>query len=57
MKSYIPQMSPLMWLSLLILFSMTVFLFNQMNFFSFKPQKIEIKSMKMIKEKFMNWKW
>nr|YP_010172889.1 ATP synthase F0 subunit 8 [Melanoplus differentialis]QSH90706.1 ATP synthase F0 subunit 8 [Melanoplus differentialis] len=52
-----PQMSPLMWFSLFIMFSLVLILFNQMNFFSFKPEimKTESKSEKMNKN--MNWKW
>nr|YP_009364878.1 ATP synthase F0 subunit 8 [Aiolopus thalassinus]ARJ31505.1 ATP synthase F0 subunit 8 [Aiolopus thalassinus] len=51
-----PQMSPMMWFSLFIIFSITLILFNQLNFFSFKPKLIE-KMTKMIKSKNMNWKW
>nr|YP_009024044.1 ATP synthase F0 subunit 8 [Pacris xizangensis]ADZ56251.1 ATP synthase F0 subunit 8 [Pacris xizangensis] len=52
-----PQMSPLMWFSLFILFSITLILFNQMNFFSFKPSTIKNVKKSMIKSKNMNWKW
>nr|YP_007627021.1 ATP synthase F0 subunit 8 [Lentula callani]AGC22312.1 ATP synthase F0 subunit 8 [Lentula callani] len=57
MKYLIPQMSPLMWFSLFILFSMTLLLFNQMNFFSFKmnPTKMNKKSEMKISK--INWKW
>nr|QNJ59911.1 ATP synthase F0 subunit 8 [Arphia xanthoptera] len=51
-----PQMSPMMWFSLFILFSITMIVFNQMNFFSYKPNIIKSNS-KMIKKKNMNWKW
>nr|YP_009740878.1 ATP synthase F0 subunit 8 [Dericorys annulata]QID03892.1 ATP synthase F0 subunit 8 [Dericorys annulata] len=52
-----PQMSPLMWFSLFILFSIVLILFNQMNFFSFKT--IPIKSMEKwtLESKNLNWKW
>nr|ACA61249.1 ATP synthase F0 subunit 8 [Gastrimargus marmoratus] len=51
-----PQMSPMMWFSLFIMFSMTMILFNQLNFFSYKPNKIE--KMKInIKKKNNNWTW
>nr|QNJ59912.1 ATP synthase F0 subunit 8 [Chortophaga viridifasciata] len=51
-----PQMSPMMWLSLFIMFSMTLIIFNQLNFFSYKTSTIKsIK--KMMMEKNMNWKW
>nr|YP_003434185.1 ATP synthase F0 subunit 8 [Prumna arctica]ADB03061.1 ATP synthase F0 subunit 8 [Prumna arctica] len=50
-----PQMSPLMWFSLFIMFSIIFLMFNQLNFFSFKP-KIMNNSEK-IKSKNINWKW
>nr|YP_009266288.1 ATP synthase F0 subunit 8 [Hieroglyphus tonkinensis]ANJ44377.1 ATP synthase F0 subunit 8 [Hieroglyphus tonkinensis] len=52
-----PQMSPLMWFSLFIMFSMAMILFNQMNFFSFKNKKITSEEMNKIKSKNLNWKW
>nr|YP_010022488.1 ATP synthase F0 subunit 8 [Fer nigripennis]QON98898.1 ATP synthase F0 subunit 8 [Fer nigripennis] len=51
-----PQMSPLMWFSLFMLFSITLVMFNQMNFFSFKPLIYKNKS-KLMHMKNMNWKW
>nr|QOL00507.1 ATP synthase F0 subunit 8 [Aiolopus thalassinus tamulus] len=51
-----PQMSPMMWFSLFIIFSITMILFNQLNFFSYKPNMIKKMSEK-IKSKNMNWKW
>nr|YP_010703587.1 ATP synthase F0 subunit 8 [Chorthippus albonemus]YP_010734644.1 ATP synthase F0 subunit 8 [Chorthippus qingzangensis]WCO86721.1 ATP synthase F0 subunit 8 [Chorthippus albonemus]WEH01541.1 ATP synthase F0 subunit 8 [Chorthippus qingzangensis] len=51
-----PQMSPLMWFSLFILFSITMIMFNQMSFFSFKPEIIKSKKM-MMKSKNKTWKW
>nr|YP_009989158.1 ATP synthase F0 subunit 8 [Epacromius coerulipes]QNM40735.1 ATP synthase F0 subunit 8 [Epacromius coerulipes] len=51
-----PQMSPMMWFSLFIIFSITLILFNQLNFFSYKPNMME-KMKKLIKGKNMNWKW
>nr|AGC22363.1 ATP synthase F0 subunit 8 [Hemicharilaus monomorphus] len=52
-----PQMSPLMWFSLFIMFSITLILFSQLNFFSFKPSPI--KSFESTKKEIMkiNWKW
>nr|YP_010238600.1 ATP synthase F0 subunit 8 [Ceracris hoffmanni]ARU80767.1 ATPase subunit 8 [Ceracris hoffmanni] len=52
-----PQMSPLMWFSLFIMFSITLILFNQMNFFSYKTNKIKSADKKMIKSKNLIWKW
>nr|YP_010686228.1 ATP synthase F0 subunit 8 [Longzhouacris mirabilis]WAX39732.1 ATP synthase F0 subunit 8 [Longzhouacris mirabilis] len=51
-----PQMSPLMWFYLFIMFSITMILFNQMNFFSFKSNPIKEYSKKM-NPKSLNWKW
>nr|YP_010836018.1 ATP synthase F0 subunit 8 [Oedipoda caerulescens]WGC89948.1 ATP synthase F0 subunit 8 [Oedipoda caerulescens]WIW75298.1 ATP synthase F0 subunit 8 [Oedipoda caerulescens] len=50
-----PQMSPMMWFSLFILFSIMMIIFNQMNFFLYKPSKIKIH--KKMTKKNMNWKW
>uniref|UniRef100_UPI0031F3DEE9 ATP synthase F0 subunit 8 n=1 Tax=Dericorys tibialis TaxID=3139890 RepID=UPI0031F3DEE9 len=52
-----PQMSPLMWFSLFIMFSAVLILFNQMNFFSFKTIPIKSVEKSMIKSKNLNWKW
>nr|YP_003795648.1 ATP synthase F0 subunit 8 [Gomphocerippus rufus]ADB03074.1 ATP synthase F0 subunit 8 [Gomphocerippus rufus] len=52
-----PQMSPLMWFSLFILFSITMIMFNQMNFFSFKPHTINSTKKMMTKMKNQTWKW
>nr|WAX39758.1 ATP synthase F0 subunit 8 [Conophyma sp.] len=52
-----PQMSPLMWFSLFIMFSMTLILFNQMNFFSFKTMPIKSVKKGMMTMKNLNWKW
>nr|YP_009330837.1 ATP synthase F0 subunit 8 [Sinopodisma tsinlingensis]APD83436.1 ATP synthase F0 subunit 8 [Sinopodisma tsinlingensis] len=52
-----PQMSPLMWFSLFILFSIVLILFNQMNFFSFKSNIMKSEQMSKMKSKNLNWKW
>nr|YP_009660818.1 ATP synthase F0 subunit 8 [Diabolocatantops pinguis]QCT09582.1 ATP synthase F0 subunit 8 [Diabolocatantops pinguis] len=52
-----PQMSPLMWFSLFIMFSMVLIIFNQMNFFSFKPNLIKSAGEKEVEKKNLNWKW
>nr|YP_010697687.1 ATP synthase F0 subunit 8 [Hypoderma sinense]WCF76315.1 ATP synthase F0 subunit 8 [Hypoderma sinense] len=53
-----PQMSPISWLSLFIMFSMTFMLFNMMNYYCFIPHmpksKLINNNNKMIS---MNWKW
>nr|YP_009740735.1 ATP synthase F0 subunit 8 [Calliptamus barbarus]QID03710.1 ATP synthase F0 subunit 8 [Calliptamus barbarus]QOS48938.1 ATP synthase F0 subunit 8 [Calliptamus barbarus]UBK10267.1 ATP synthase F0 subunit 8 [Calliptamus barbarus] len=52
-----PQMSPLMWFSLFILFSIVLILFNQMNFFSFKQMPIKSAEKGTIESKNLIWKW
>nr|QNV11767.1 ATP synthase F0 subunit 8 [Hydrobius fuscipes] len=50
-----PQMAPLNWLFLFILFSLIFMLFNSMNYFSFK---YPIKSYQTsTTKKKINWKW
>nr|URX52945.1 ATP synthase F0 subunit 8 [Glyptotermes sp. 6 AB-2022a]URX52971.1 ATP synthase F0 subunit 8 [Glyptotermes sp. 6 AB-2022a]URX52984.1 ATP synthase F0 subunit 8 [Glyptotermes sp. 6 AB-2022a]URX54516.1 ATP synthase F0 subunit 8 [Glyptotermes sp. 6 AB-2022a] len=51
-----PQMMPLSWSALFIMFSMTLVLFATMNYYSHIP-KTEITTTKKIKTKKMNWKW
>nr|QDP18057.1 ATP synthase F0 subunit 8 [Phymateus morbillosus] len=48
-----PQMSPMMWFPLFILFSSTMIMFNQMKFFSFKMNKLK----NMNKNHKSMWKW
>nr|YP_010446962.1 ATP synthase F0 subunit 8 [Chyliza chikuni]UTM10327.1 ATP synthase F0 subunit 8 [Chyliza chikuni] len=51
-----PQMSPINWLNLFILFSLTFMLFNMMNYFLFIPSSSQSKtSSKSTKP--LNWKW
>nr|YP_003856685.1 ATP synthase F0 subunit 8 [Mekongiana xiangchengensis]ADK77626.1 ATP synthase F0 subunit 8 [Mekongiana xiangchengensis] len=52
-----PQMSPMMWLTLLMMFSMTMILVNQYYFFSFKNNKILLNKKLMFTKHKMNWKW
>nr|ALO70256.1 ATP synthase F0 subunit 8 [Aleochara sp. 1 EF-2015] len=50
-----PQMAPMNWLMLFLVFTLTFLLFNSMNFYSFfyTPKKLnKIKNIKL-----MNWKW
>nr|ANJ70571.1 ATP synthase F0 subunit 8 [Nalassus laevioctostriatus] len=50
-----PQMAPLSWLTLMILFALILILFNIMNYYSFS---YPIKQKKMlIKKSKINWKW
>nr|AYN73189.1 ATP synthase F0 subunit 8 [Marellia remipes] len=52
----IPQMSPLMWFPLFIMFSLLLVFYNQMNFFSFKMKTISSNEKKFM-NKNLNWKW
>nr|YP_010133579.1 ATP synthase F0 subunit 8 [Chorthippus parallelus parallelus]YP_010133592.1 ATP synthase F0 subunit 8 [Chorthippus parallelus erythropus]QWM92865.1 ATP synthase F0 subunit 8 [Chorthippus parallelus parallelus]QWM92882.1 ATP synthase F0 subunit 8 [Chorthippus parallelus erythropus]QWM92895.1 ATP synthase F0 subunit 8 [Chorthippus parallelus erythropus]QWM92908.1 ATP synthase F0 subunit 8 [Chorthippus parallelus erythropus] len=52
-----PQMSPLMWFSLFILFSVVMIMFNQLNFFSYKPYIIKSTKKSTMKSKNQAWKW
>nr|UOU85334.1 ATP synthase F0 subunit 8 [Cordilura albipes] len=52
-----PQMAPINWLSLFIIFSMAFIMFNMMNYYSFMPlmpkSKLSIKNSMLS----LNWKW
>nr|QWK39725.1 ATP synthase F0 subunit 8 [Omorgus chinensis]UFR81804.1 ATP synthase F0 subunit 8 [Trogidae sp.] len=50
-----PQMAPMSWLSLFLLFSMIFILFNCLNYYSFNytPKKF---LMEKVQSK-LNWKW
>nr|QLY89463.1 ATP synthase F0 subunit 8 [Pseudocollinella humida] len=52
-----PQMAPIGWLSLFIIFSVTFILFNIMNYYSVLPTAPKSQSSKKINFKSMNWKW
>nr|WES82247.1 ATP synthase F0 subunit 8 [Archotermopsis wroughtoni] len=51
-----PQMMPLSWLALFMMFSTTLIMFNITNYFSQSPSK-KITSKKQMKLKQTNWKW
>nr|AMP43810.1 ATP synthase F0 subunit 8 [Suragina sp. KW-2016] len=52
-----PQMAPISWLLLFIIFSITFVLFNMTNYFFFilNPKKSEMLEKK--KSNSLNWKW
>nr|AFQ62231.1 ATP synthase F0 subunit 8 [Glaphyrus comosus] len=50
-----PQMAPLNWLILFILFSLIYLIFNSMNYFMFNYQP-QTNSIKLMESK-INWKW
>nr|ARH53717.1 ATP synthase F0 subunit 8 [Anthobium melanocephalum] len=50
-----PQMAPMNWLTLFIMFTMIFLLFNSLNYFSFK---YNTKDNNLNKKTFkLNWKW
>nr|AMH85477.1 ATP synthase F0 subunit 8 [Eudasyphora canadiana] len=53
-----PQMAPIGWLSLFIIFSITFMIFNMMNYFSFIPSmpKSNLNN-KISSTNSLNWKW
>nr|YP_010138709.1 ATP synthase F0 subunit 8 [Compsilura concinnata]QQJ94226.1 ATP synthase F0 subunit 8 [Compsilura concinnata] len=53
-----PQMSPINWLSLFIIFSMTFLMFNVMNYYIFMPMMPKSNLINKSKlNKSLNWKW
>nr|UOU85295.1 ATP synthase F0 subunit 8 [Compsobata cibaria] len=52
-----PQMAPIGWLSLFIIFSMAFIFFNIMNYYSILPTTPESKTSLQISCKSLNWKW
>nr|ULR86977.1 ATP synthase F0 subunit 8 [Macquartia sp. 3 HNL-2022a] len=52
-----PQMAPINWLSLFIIFSITFILFNIMNFFSYQPSSPQFNLIKSKLTTSLNWKW
>uniref|UniRef100_UPI0030FDFCF1 ATP synthase F0 subunit 8 n=1 Tax=Neopanorpa brisi TaxID=3135612 RepID=UPI0030FDFCF1 len=52
-----PQMAPINWLSLFIMFSIILLLFNVMNYYSFNPKLPNSKEINNISFKSLNWKW
>nr|YP_010865984.1 ATP synthase F0 subunit 8 [Panorpa fulvastra]WGT92269.1 ATP synthase F0 subunit 8 [Panorpa fulvastra] len=52
-----PQMAPINWLSLFIMFSMTLLLFNIMNYYSYTPKPNNVKEVNKISSLSSNWKW
>nr|QLY89717.1 ATP synthase F0 subunit 8 [Xylophagus ater] len=52
-----PQMAPISWLSLFIIFSMTFLLFSMMNYYSFLPSSPQNEEKKSHKFNSFPWKW
>nr|ASY97966.1 ATP synthase F0 subunit 8 [Spilomantis occipitalis] len=51
-----PQMMPLNWLSLFMFFSITLLMFNVMNYYM-SMNKLTSKSSIKLMVKTLNWKW
>nr|YP_009995327.1 ATP synthase F0 subunit 8 [Ochthebius capicola]QNP09730.1 ATP synthase F0 subunit 8 [Ochthebius capicola] len=50
-----PQMAPMNWLFLFLMFTMIFLMFNSMNYFSFKYDNL--KKFIIKKNLKLNWKW
>nr|AGC22299.1 ATP synthase F0 subunit 8 [Trigonopteryx hopei] len=54
---YIPQMYPMMWFTLFIMFTLSMVMLNQMNFFMFNQEKIKSLKQKTNSLKNKTWLW
>nr|YP_010397554.1 ATP synthase F0 subunit 8 [Boreoheptagyia kurobebrevis]UQJ73463.1 ATP synthase F0 subunit 8 [Boreoheptagyia kurobebrevis] len=54
-----PQMAPISWLVLFLLFSLTLILFNILNYYCVLPKTLGINEKKNSSKIFssLNWKW
>nr|AMK38958.1 ATP synthase F0 subunit 8 [Morellia lopesae] len=53
-----PQMAPIGWLSLFIIFSITFMIFNMMNYYSYNPTMPKSNLInKKQSNNTLNWKW
>nr|QNE85560.1 ATP synthase F0 subunit 8 [Suillia flava] len=52
-----PQMAPIGWLSLFIIFSITFVLFNMMNYYAVIPNTPKSNLVKKLHKNSMIWKW
>nr|AQP28251.1 ATP synthase F0 subunit 8 [Microtermes sp. BDIT8-M2B] len=52
-----PQMMPMEWMMLYIMFLATFLMFNIMNYFNQPPSKTTTTNKKMVTTNKMNWKW
>nr|YP_010263723.1 ATP synthase F0 subunit 8 [Oyamia seminigra]UIX54778.1 ATP synthase F0 subunit 8 [Oyamia seminigra] len=52
-----PQMAPISWLMLFIVFSCTLLMFNFMNYFSFLPNRPSQQQQTQISQTALKWKW
>nr|YP_002860174.1 ATP synthase F0 subunit 8 [Ephemera orientalis]ACB48056.1 ATP synthase F0 subunit 8 [Ephemera orientalis] len=52
-----PQMAPLSWLTLFIMFSATLILFNIINYYSFETTPPSSSHTSVASAKAFNWQW
>nr|WNH42020.1 ATPase subunit 8 [Neoperla sjostedti needhami] len=52
-----PQMAPISWFLLFIVFSGALLLFNFLNYYSFLPTSPSISLHQKIEQKPLTWKW
>nr|YP_009235848.1 ATP synthase F0 subunit 8 [Bactrocera umbrosa]AMD83703.1 ATP synthase F0 subunit 8 [Bactrocera umbrosa]WCB98531.1 ATP synthase F0 subunit 8 [Bactrocera umbrosa]WCB99129.1 ATP synthase F0 subunit 8 [Bactrocera umbrosa] len=52
-----PQMAPIGWLSLFIIFSITFILFSMMTYYSVIPQSTKSETSMKRPTTSLNWKW
>nr|QNP10061.1 ATP synthase F0 subunit 8 [Ochthebius peisonis] len=52
-----PQMAPMNWIFLFIMFTMIFLMFNSLNYFSFKYKTNKTEEIKTNNKIKLNWKW
>nr|WNH42010.1 ATPase subunit 8 [Neoperla transvaalensis] len=52
-----PQMAPISWFLLFIVFSGTLLVFNFLNYFAFTPSVSTLTQLQKIEQKPLFWKW
>nr|UJG45179.1 ATP synthase F0 subunit 8 [Dolichopus brevipennis] len=52
-----PQMAPLSWLSLYVVFSITLILFCMVNYYIFVPPAPQKSKSETLAKETFNWKW
>nr|UER99270.1 ATP synthase F0 subunit 8 [Ephemera serica] len=52
-----PQMAPLSWLTLFIMFSITLIVFNMLNYYSFETSPPSSSQTSSTSTKAFNWQW
>nr|YP_009995379.1 ATP synthase F0 subunit 8 [Ochthebius hasegawai]QNP09795.1 ATP synthase F0 subunit 8 [Ochthebius hasegawai] len=52
-----PQMAPMNWMMLFLMFTIIFLVFNSLNYFSFKYMNKNTNNKFNLKKNFLNWKW